>query len=1556
MRVKRAIKRFVVGLLAVAVVAVIGVLIFLHTDTGREVVRDQIRSSLAETFAGEVRVGKLEGSPFGTYVARDIVIDGPDGKPAIEIGKLSLELELLELVNHKAVLTNVTVEDVAVHAKRMPDGSLSLAHLLRPTPPTTWVVAVRQLAVKRGRFDLEGSDPIHIEDIELTGALDYAADKLHANVNLTANWKERGVPLHAVLSVDQGVDGLTIPSLLATAGDVRLNASGVRITEYGVTGNGVIHAPRAAVAKLAAIDLPGDVEVAFEVTAAESADAASHVKFGGTLDGDSITGSLDLWPTAKRIAGTISAPDLHVAKLTNDRVPARGGGSIELDLRLTEAMLPVGRISLTAQGTYEGYPHTAVKVSASSDGEHVRGAVEATNPGLAATVAGELTFAPGQISLSSATVIARSSDLGAASGKVVPLRGTFDVNLAAHGQLRPKLDLAVVGTVNGKKVSVTPQRGEPSPLKIETVSVKLDGKHLPEHPTGRFELVAHDVEGSQIALREVTLRAANRADGAIQATLRTRTRRDPWLFEADALIWPGETTTVDLQRHFVRAGAGTEWQGVGGKVVISKERIEVRDLATTSVDGALAIAGAYQLETGDIAAKVNVKTLSLANLDPRYAGTASATVDFNRRAGVVKATAEVRAHDVSVVMPRANTVPVGDTAPVPPANTPTTTPRTAKGTPVDGKSVIAANSGTVPATTPPARITSPKLATATKADIPSRSLASQVKSDAKAGVPAGAPSAGTAAEGDRRTPGFDATAKISIDGSRAVIDATMTAGTSTAALAVELAGPSQITDAAAWRRLGRAALKTATVRITKFDVKTAMETLGVIGEYGGTLDGELRFAGTPSGELHLRNLMTPELRGLGVINADLKLASRGDALFPTLTARLDGIGAIDGAAEIQMPARLFDVAAWKALGRGALTHATVQARDLAIDPGRLEQFGIVATVRGRLSFDIDVVPTSVKLDLFVKDLRGSVISEPLELEFHADVGATTAARVELKVQNTSMFEGNFEIPISYDQLIVAPASIVAMPLSGAGRLHIGAPRLLSVFGRREITGGELDGSVLVAGTVGKPTAVASIVGTDISVPPGPRGRPIKKVDRIAIDVVYEDNKASLIVDARQPDGRLIVAANADLDAIDQATMTITAKQFDLLPILVFAPGPAGGAAGRLDADLQIKGLDFASMDVTGTLALRNGRIPLAPHVGTLRRASIDLTIKNRVAQLTLDGLLGRGTVKAKGSTSLDGGSGEITLTLRKVSPIATIEPDVDADVTIKLKREEMTWIADIDVRNGKVVVPKKRQEPLAPAGAPPDMVFITGERMTRGPLDKAPPVNPTLIANIRIGPTRVESEELRGIIRGNLQVTADANSIGFLGSIEADRGDLDLFGRRYRVERAAVRFDGGIDPILDIRLVFDFPEVSTFTSVHGRLSKPSLTMTSNPGSYSQGQLLGFLLGGEPTGQPGDSRDRATSAGASFIANRISGLVRGALPIDLDVLRYESATATSSAAITVGTWLRHGLFLAYRQRLDARPDENTGEGELEYWLSRRVVIEAVVGNRTNGVDLLWRKRY
>jgi hypothetical protein len=76
-----------------------------------------------------------------------------------------------------------------------------------------------------------------------------------------------------------------------------------------------------------------------------------------------------------------------------------------------------------------------------------------------------------------------------------------------------------------------------------------------------------------------------------------------------------------------------------------------------------------------------------------------------------------------------------------------------------------------------------------------------------------------------------------------------------------------------------------------------------------------------------------------------------------------------------------------------------------------------------------------------------------------------------------------------------------------------------------------------------------------------------------------------------------------------------------------------------------------------------------------------------------------------------------------------------------------------------------------------------------------------------------------------------------------------------------------------------------------------------------------------------------------------------------VLRFEAATASSSAAFTVGKWLSRRLFVAYRRRLDARTDQNAGEGEVEYWLRPDILVEATVGDRGHhDADLLWLKRW
>jgi hypothetical protein len=187
---------------------------------------------------------------------------------------------------------------------------------------------------------------------------------------------------------------------------------------------------------------------------------------------------------------------------------------------------------------------------------------------------------------------------------------------------------------------------------------------------------------------------------------------------------------------------------------------------------------------------------------------------------------------------------------------------------------------------------------------------------------------------------------------------------------------------------------------------------------------------------------------------------------------------------------------------------------------------------------------------------------------------------------------------------------------------------------------------------------------------------------------------------------------------------------------------------------------------------------------------------------------------------------------------------------------------------------------------------------------------------------------------------------------------VTLFDRRYRLDRAVVRFDGGVDPMVDVQIRHEFPELTLYAEVRGRLSAPRLALRSEPATYSEGELLGFLLGGSPSSAQGrDTRQVATGVASSLLAKQLAPVLQELLPVQLDVLRYEAADAGSAASFTIGKWLTDQLFLAYKRRLETRPDQNAGEALGEYWFNRNVLFEGTAGDRgIHGADLLWIRRW
>jgi autotransporter translocation and assembly factor TamB len=205
-----------------------------------------------------------------------------------------------------------------------------------------------------------------------------------------------------------------------------------------------------------------------------------------------------------------------------------------------------------------------------------------------------------------------------------------------------------------------------------------------------------------------------------------------------------------------------------------------------------------------------------------------------------------------------------------------------------------------------------------------------------------------------------------------------------------------------------------------------------------------------------------------------------------------------------------------------------------------------------------------------------------------------------------------------------------------------------------------------------------------------------------------------------------------------------------------------------------------------------------------------------------------------------------------------------------------------------------------------------------------------------------------------------AAKLKLIGVARSYDGFVDIFGHRYRIERARVSFGGDPgNPQVDVRLVREFAAFTMGVELLGSSSDPELTLTASPPIYDESQLLAFVLGADPDDQRASERgigERATGVAAGLITGQLQSIVRDRLPID--VLRVElGEEALRQTKLTVGKWISERLFLAYRHRFEAKTEENSAEALIEYWFWRRWLLEAYFGDRgAAGADILWIKRF
>ncbi len=1506
-------RNILLGVVGLVTVLVLGAFLFFETSYGKGVLRNQIQARMADTFIGGATLGRIEGNPFTEIVLVDVVVNDASKQPAIKVKRLTVKMPLMPLISRQLRVDKIIADELDILVRKEADGSINLANLTSPSEPSTWSIRLPNVEVHKGHLRLElGGEPIDLDNLEVVvdAALPFAGP-VDATAALSADWRQKKMPLDMAASIHLGPELTRISSATVQLADIDIAITELQLKRDAfatpISGVVSVYAPDGTMRAVAPqIELPpGDLALLITADAeGRLTRLTANIALGKARA--KIYGDVDIQAMLAR--GIVMAEDLDLTALTRGEIDGHGGALVAFDIDGNDAAseFPSANAMINVWGKVGTAPTTHAVIAVVAGGDRVAATVSATSDtGLRAAADAAIRKHGDRITLEHSTVIASTGDARRASQGLVPVGGAIDAKINASGALAPRMDLAVNGHANGRRLRV-------SGVTAQSFKFRVDARHVPSNPVGTARLEAANVQRGAMSFRKLTVAAGNRPDGKLQVSVRTQPKPSPWLVDVDALITTGDTMTVDLQRHFVRAAGGSVWKGDSGTLVVTPREVTLTGFTSHSGDGKISADATFVRagrNAGDLTAKLDAN-IDLTNFQKMYRGKIVAHVDVARTRGKLVGT-------------------------------------------IDAKATALAFNPVMPGT-------------------------------------------------------FDATLKV--DAKAGQFLAHLDVGTPTAGQArvdLDVNAPADVADAKAWRKLGRDSIRKAELTLKGVDLEEAAKLVGAE-PMKGTIDGQIKL--TPNqvgGDISVRGVELRQTKDLGTIEADIHVSDAGNGELKTsVIARLKPTaGAVtardvtnDGAArflaEVRFatPDKLFDMAAWDRLGARAFKGGSVKAERLAFQPGTLERFGIVSDMRGELAVgaELEEGMKTARFALNVYNLRGGVFAEPIVVNI-SGVLDDKSTRVIASVvgKNVTLLRVSVKLPMTLDEIRRNPAAAKAAPIAATATIdRVPAKVLMNVLGTSQITGGVLDGKIEIGGTVARPTMVTQIVARDVTVPKE-SGRQTQGIKLLTIDASWDGTAGKVAIDGVQTGaGKLKIRATGSPSDLGAATAHLEAAKLDIAPLVAFMPGPAGALGGELNANFTLRGADPRTADLSGKLHITNGRIPLAPAVGTLFKGDLKLAVHNRVLDLDLSGKLGRGDIRLQANAPFEGATpkgGKLTLTLRKVQLIGTTEPIITGVVTADIARVDEVWRADVLVNRVNIKVPKTKGTKLSPVGAPKDLVY-GGETLHHGknkgldvpagkvhshsgiethgedPAATGMPRGGTVASiKVKISNVFIEAEEARGLLAGNLKIDVDDTAeVGVVGRVSLSRAVLDLFSRRYQVDKAVLQFDGSMDPMLDVRVTYDFPEVTTITEVRGRMSKPDLYLSSNPGTYTQAELLGFLLGGEPGGDPENAPSagaRVAGAGASVLSGALSGAVKKALPVDIDVLRYEAASANSSAAITVGTWITDTLFLAYRQHLEARPDENTGEAELEYWIRRRLVLEATTGDRgVSGLDLLWRRRW
>jgi translocation and assembly module TamB len=216
--------------------------------------------------------------------------------------------------------------------------------------------------------------------------------------------------------------------------------------------------------------------------------------------------------------------------------------------------------------------------------------------------------------------------------------------------------------------------------------------------------------------------------------------------------------------------------------------------------------------------------------------------------------------------------------------------------------------------------------------------------------------------------------------------------------------------------------------------------------------------------------------------------------------------------------------------------------------------------------------------------------------------------------------------------------------------------------------------------------------------------------------------------------------------------------------------------------------------------------------------------------------------------------------------------------------------------------------------------------------------------------------ELSGHLR--LEKPAGEN-LAITGLLESVRGWVGFQGRRFNLTRGVATFNrtDKINPAIDVVGEYRAGEYVVNAIIRGNADKPVLTLASEP-QMEQSDILSVLLFGKPVaalnqGEAISLQQSALSLTGGFAATQVARAVSQAL--NLQAFGLEAGDVeVADGRFRVGRYVGDKTFLSVGQEITGKYGQ---EVAVEFRITRDWKLGVSSSTEgTNGVDIIWHKRY